>query len=81
MIKLPLKKLLKNITENYKNIRLVLFTKGENGSLIYNKTENKFYEFSAEKTKTTVAIFVFLWYTDVIPRWTHESAVTLCAKT
>lgn len=40
---------LKSICEKFENIRLVLFTKGENGSLIYDKTENKFCEVTAEK--------------------------------
>ena len=33
-----------------------MYTKGENGSLIYNKTEDKFYEFSAEKTKVVSTV-------------------------
>lgn len=41
------KTLLKNITENYKNIRLVLFTKGENGSVIYNVADGSFVDVPA----------------------------------
>jgi len=44
------KETVKSICENFDNIRLVLFTKGENGSIVYDKTEDEFYEFSAEKT-------------------------------
>lgn len=38
------KETLKNICDTYKNIKLVLFTKGENGSLIYDAVNNEFYE-------------------------------------
>ncbi len=38
-----------NICEAFKNIRLVLFTKGENGSLIFDKAKNEFYEIPAVK--------------------------------
>lgn len=41
--------LLENIAEKYKNIRLILFTKGENGSLIYDAVNQKFAEISAVK--------------------------------
>ena len=46
----------KSICNSFENIELVLYTKGENGSLIYNKTEDKFYEFSAEKTKVVSTV-------------------------
>ncbi len=38
------KETLSNICKKYKNIKLVLFTKGENGSLIYDSENNAFYE-------------------------------------
>lgn len=40
-----------NICKAFENIRLVLYTKGENGSLIYNKNENNFYEIPCEKAE------------------------------
>ena len=43
------KETVKSICESFKNIRLVLFTKGENGSLVYDKYENEFCEVPAEK--------------------------------
>lgn len=45
------KETLKSICKRFDNVKLILFTKGENGSVVYNKTEEKFYEFSAVKTK------------------------------
>jgi fructokinase len=33
-----------NICESFPNIRIVLFTKGENGSLVFSKKENEFYD-------------------------------------
>ena len=33
-----------NICESFPNIRIVLFTKGENGSLIYNADSDEFFE-------------------------------------
>lgn len=38
------KETVRNICESYENIKLVLFTKGENGSLIYDAENNKFYD-------------------------------------
>lgn len=43
------KETLKSICESFDNIRLVLFTKGENGSLVYDKFEDEFCEVPAEK--------------------------------
>ncbi len=34
----------RNICESYPNIRIVLYTKGENGSLIYDRNEDVFYD-------------------------------------
>lgn len=39
-----------NICSAFSNIKLVLFTKGENGSIIYDSNSKKFYEISAVKT-------------------------------
>lgn len=50
------KETLKSICENFKNIKLVLFTKGENGSLVYDRDENKFREFPAEKTNVVSTV-------------------------
>ena len=38
------KETVRNICESYENIKLVLFTKGENGSVIYDAENNKFYD-------------------------------------
>ncbi len=38
---------IKSICSAFRNIRLVLFTKGENGSLIYDKSDDKFYNIPA----------------------------------
>lgn len=40
------KEILKNICDAFSNIRIVLYTKGENGSLIYDIKENVFYDIS-----------------------------------
>lgn len=50
------KETVKSICESFDNIKLVLFTKGENGSIIYDKTENRFYEFTAEKTEVVSTV-------------------------
>lgn len=50
------KETVKAICAVFENIRLVLFTKGENGSLVYDKTENKFYEISAEKANVVSTV-------------------------
>ena len=43
------KETVKSICKSFDNIRLVLFTKGENGSLVYDKTKDEFYELPAER--------------------------------
>lgn len=50
------KETVKAICNSFENIRLVLFTKGENGSLIYDKSENRFYEVSAEKAEVVSTV-------------------------
>ncbi len=50
------KETVESICESFANIRLVLFTKGENGSLIYDKTENRFYDFAAEKAEVVSTV-------------------------
>ena len=40
---------IKNICDSFGNIELLLFTRGENGSSVYNAAEEKFYYFDAEK--------------------------------
>ncbi len=50
------KTLLKNITENYKNIRLVLFTKGENGSVIYDATDGSFVDIPAVEAEVVSTV-------------------------
>lgn len=44
------KETVKSICNSFGNIKLVLFTKGENGSLVYDKIKDKFYEIPAQKT-------------------------------
>lgn len=46
----------KSICESFDNIRLVLFTKGENGSIIYDSFENKFYDIPAEKAEVVSTV-------------------------
>ncbi len=43
------KDIIKSICNAFSNIRLILYTKGENGSTIYDKSNNKFYDISAVK--------------------------------
>ena len=43
------KETVRSICESFENIRLVLFTKGEDGSLVYDKIKDEFFEFTAEK--------------------------------
>lgn len=45
-----------NICKAFDNIDIVLFTKGENGSLVFSKTETRFYEFEAEKTEVVSTV-------------------------
>lgn len=46
----------KSLCENFENIRLVLYTKGENGSVVYDRNSDKFYEFSAEKAEVVSTV-------------------------
>lgn len=50
------KETVKSICNSFGNINLVLFTKGENGSLIYDKAKNEFYEIPAEKTQVVSTV-------------------------
>jgi len=50
------KETLKSICKSFDNIKLILFTKGENGSVVYSKIENRFYEISAEKTNVVSTV-------------------------
>lgn len=50
------KEIIKSICESFKNIRLVLFTKGESGSLVYDKTEDNFCEVPAEKAQVVSTV-------------------------
>ena len=43
------KETIKNICNSFANIELLLFTRGENGSVVYNSKEEKFYYFDAVK--------------------------------
>lgn len=45
-----------NICSTFNNIKLVLFTKGENGSLVYDRNSKKFYEISAVKTDVVSSV-------------------------
>lgn len=45
------KETVKNICESFGNIKLVLFTKGENGSLIYDAVRNEYFEVPCSEAK------------------------------
>lgn len=45
-----------SICESYENIKLVLYTKGENGSLIYDRSEKEFYDVPAVETKVVSTV-------------------------
>ncbi len=45
-----------NICSAFKNIKLVLFTKGENGSIVYERKTEKFYEIPAVKTEVVSTV-------------------------
>ncbi len=47
---------LKNICRAFKKIRLLLFTRGENGSTVYSADEDKFYCFNAPKTEVVSTV-------------------------
>lgn len=46
----------KSICEKFENIRLVLYTKGSNGSLIYDKPNEKFYDIPAVKAEVVSTV-------------------------
>ncbi len=46
----------KSICDNFENIRLVLYTKGSSGSLIYDKLNNKFYDIPAVETEVVSTV-------------------------
>lgn len=50
------KETVESICESFQNIRLVLLTKGENGSLIYDRSENKFYDIPAEDAEVVSTV-------------------------
>lgn len=50
------KETVKSICNSFDNIKLVLFTKGENGSLIYDKISDEFYEIPAEKAEVVSTV-------------------------
>ena len=50
------KETLKNICNTYKNIKLLLFTKGENGSVIYDARCGEFYEIPSVPAKTVSTV-------------------------
>ena len=45
-----------NICKAFDNIRLVLFTKGECGSLIYDKKENRFYDIACKEAQVVSTV-------------------------
>ena len=46
----------KSICKKFDNIRLVLYTKGDDGSLIYDKQDNKFYDIPAIETEVVSTV-------------------------
>lgn len=49
-------KLLADISAAFPNIKLILFTKGENGSVVYDAHKNEYYRFSAVKTEVVSTV-------------------------
>lgn len=49
-------KLLMNISAAFGNIKLILFTKGENGSVVFDADKNEFYRFSAVETEVVSTV-------------------------
>lgn len=45
-----------NICKTFPNINVVLFTKGENGSLVYSRKEDKFYEIPCVETEVVSSV-------------------------
>ncbi len=50
------KDIIKSICNSFSNINLILYTKGENGSVIYDKANDKFYEIPAVKTQVVSTV-------------------------
>ncbi len=50
------KKLLENIAKSFGNIRLILFTKGEDGSVIYDTRSREFVDISAKKAQVVSTV-------------------------
>ena len=50
------KDVIKSICNSFGNINLVLYTKGENGSVIYDRTNDKFYEIPAVKAQVVSTV-------------------------
>lgn len=49
-------KTLKNICKKYENIRLIIYTKGENGSAVYSAEKDEFFFFEAEKAQVVSTV-------------------------
>lgn len=47
---------MRNICEKYRNIKLIIYTKGENGSVVYSAEKDELFLFEAEKTKAVSAV-------------------------
>lgn len=45
-----------NICSAFPNVKIIIYTKGENGSVVYCKEENSFYEFAAEKAEVVSTV-------------------------
>ena len=50
------KETVRNLCRSFKNIKLVLFTKGENGSLIYNADNDEFFEIPCVQAKVVSTV-------------------------
>lgn len=50
------KQKLLNICDSFENIRIIVYTKGVNGSLVYSAAEKRFYEFEAVKTQVVSTV-------------------------
>lgn len=50
------KQKLLNICASFKNIKIVIYTKGKNGSLIYSAAQNRYYAFDAVKTQVVSTV-------------------------
>lgn len=47
---------LKNICKKYENIKLIIYTKGENGSDVYSADKDEFFSFKAEKAQVVSTV-------------------------